>query len=75
MTRSTALLSLFLTVLMIVGLFPVTVQAADDPFSKLYPSLLDESVLETTFAEKTKGLFLREELSEYAYNAIRYHFL
>lgn len=73
MKRSTALLSLFLTVLMIVGLFPVTVQAADDPFSKLYPSLLDESVLETTFAEKTKGLFLSEELSEYAYNAIRYH--
>ena len=73
MTRSIALLSLFLTVLMIVGLFPVTVQAADDPFSKLYPSLLDESVLETTFAEKTKGLFLREELSEYTYNAIRYH--
>lgn len=73
MKRTTALLSLFLTVLLLTGLFPVSVQAADDPFPAEYATLLDESVLETTFAEKTKGLFLSEELSEYAYNAIRYH--
>ena len=72
MKRTTALLSLFLTVLLLAGLFPVSVQAADDPFPAEYATLLDESVLETTFAEKTKGLFLSEELSEYAYNAIRY---
>ena len=32
MKRTTALLSLFLTVLLLAGLLPVSVQAADDQF-------------------------------------------